>query len=111
MTRIRRSRSPLSRGQGRGNPFSSTAKPLDPRFREDDAYPSFPRKREPIFVHGKPLDPRFRGDDAAVSDRCDATRLALGQLRHLTTIHLSRLVLSASCTSSMFFFAAHASAC
>src|ERR1022692_4696556 len=32
----------------------------------------------------KTLDPRFRGDDAAVSNRCDAARLALGRLRNRT---------------------------
>src|SRR5207244_10553552 len=30
------------------------------------------------------LDPRFRGDDQSVSDRCDASRLALGQMGHIS---------------------------
>src|SRR6267154_530267 len=37
----------------------------------------------PLFTSTQNLDPRFRGDDAFVSDRCDAPRLALGQMRHL----------------------------
>ena len=61
-----------------------------------DAVPSFPRKREPSVFRRKtldprfrgndattPLDPRFRGDDANVSNRCEASPLALGHLRHL----------------------------
>src|SRR5450755_741264 len=36
-------------------------------------------------IFPKPLDPRLRGDDAAFSNRGDATRLALGRLRNVTT--------------------------
>ena len=32
------------------------------------------------------LDSRLRGDDAAVSDRCDASRLALGHPRYFKSI-------------------------
>jgi hypothetical protein len=121
-----------------GSPVTLVRKTLDPRFHGADA--SVAHRRDcsdvalgrmwdktqgmhlPVIRHSrgsgspvalvrKTLDPRFRGDDAAVSNRSDPSGLALGHPRHLTTTHLSRSKLSASCTSSMFFFIDHASAC
>src|SRR5207253_1913763 len=66
----------------KGEPSVVCRKTLDPRMRGDDAAtPLDPRMRGDDAE--TPLDPRFRGDDAAVSDRCEASPLALGQLRHL----------------------------
>src|SRR6266568_647209 len=67
------------RSRGSGNPASFHQSHWIPAFVEGS---SFPRKREPSVVAPKSLDPRFHGDDASVSDRCDASRLALGQTRH-----------------------------
>src|SRR2546427_6365938 len=40
---------------------------------------------------GTKLDPRLRGDDAVVSNRREASPLALGQLRHLIALTLFRM--------------------
>src|SRR5450755_2306643 len=64
----------------------NVARRMDPRFRGDDANivaPAQPGVQlQSRHFSGQNLDPRFRGDDAAVSDRHDASRLALGHPRH-----------------------------
>src|SRR5450755_1850608 len=69
--------------------FRAVRKEAPPALRSGAPWcSSFPRKREPSGVRRTTstlqttLDPRFRGDDASVTNRRDASRLALGWLRH-----------------------------